>query len=301
MAQPIRILLQTTIPTAADDWSIDRFSLLSNYLASLHDEAGAPLFQVTARDRDANAEGHDRVLSRLDRSEFDELWLFAVDTGEGLTDQDCAGITAFRQQGGGILATRDHQDLGSSLSYLTGACHPLGSAHFFHSVNPDPDLERHCRDDIETQSITWPNYHSGRNGDYQTIQRMDPLHEVLRRPSGDPIQFFPAHPHEGAVGLRESDPSARVIATGTSLVSGRSFNLAVAFEQTQDQNGHTLGRAVAQSTFHHFVDYNWDPGMGAPSFVEEPPGDGMIREPQALADIKTYVRNLAQWLALHNN
>jgi hypothetical protein len=45
------------------------------------------------------------------------------------------------------------------------------------------------------------------------------------------------------------------------------------------------------------VDYNWDTGKGAPSFVVEPPGDGINREPNALSDIKAYVRNLAIWLA----
>jgi hypothetical protein len=45
------------------------------------------------------------------------------------------------------------------------------------------------------------------------------------------------------------------------------------------------------------VDYNWDTDKGAPSFVDEPPGDGIKREPDTLSDIKTYVRNLAIWLA----
>jgi hypothetical protein len=35
--KPIRILLQTTIPTIEDDWSIGRFSLLAGHLASLTD------------------------------------------------------------------------------------------------------------------------------------------------------------------------------------------------------------------------------------------------------------------------
>jgi hypothetical protein len=56
------------------------------------------------------------------------------------------------------------------------------------------------------------------------------------------------------------------------------------------------GRIVAQSTFHHFVDYNWNTAAGCPSFVDEPPGNDMMTHPQALADIHTYVRNLAQWL-----
>ncbi|GAB4214768.1 MAG: hypothetical protein OHK0012_13480 [Synechococcales cyanobacterium] len=294
---PGHILLQTTIETTADDWAIARFALLHHYLAALTDEQGDPLFRVTARDRQPDAQGHDPVLSTLDQSPFSQLWLFAVDVGDGLSDADCEGIQRFRQRGGAILTTRDHQDLGSSLCKLAGACHPLGSAHFFHSHNPEPDPERQQRDDQVTTDITWPNYHSGRNGDYQEIQPLEPLHQVLKRPDGTPLRYFPAHPHEGAVGVPLSgDPSARVVATGVSQVSGRPFNLAVTFERAMDADGFLLGRAVAASTFHHFCDYNWDPATGCPSFVSEAPGDGIARNPEALHDIHTYMRNLALWL-----
>lgn len=93
------------------------------------------------------------------------------------------------------------------------------------------------------------------------------------------------------------DASARVIATGESKCSGRPFNLVVAFESGRDEHGNKLGRAVAESSFHHFADYNWDTGRGAPSFVTEPEGQGMKTEARALSDIKQYVRNLAFWLA----
>ncbi len=36
--------------------------------------------------------------------------------------------------------------------------------------------------------------------------------------------------------------------------------------------------------------------MGCPTFVDEPPGNGMAQNPQALQDLHTYVRNLALWL-----
>ena len=49
MTKPIRILLQTTIPTTEDDWTIERFSLLRDYLASLKDEAGNSLCKTYAR------------------------------------------------------------------------------------------------------------------------------------------------------------------------------------------------------------------------------------------------------------
>jgi hypothetical protein len=294
MSTPIRILLQTTIPAIEDDWNIDRFRLLREHLASLTDDAGHLLCEVTARNRETNSEGDDVVLSRLDETDFDELWLFAVDAGDGLSQADCQGITRFRQRGGGILATRDHQDLGSSLCTLGG----VGRAHFFHTKHQDPDESRRAPDDQDTKSISWPNYHSGSNGDYQKVTPTGTVHELLRNPdsASGVIEYFPAHPHEGGVGVPEGESDARVIATGTSQVTHRPFNLMVAFEQAADNHGNTLGRAVAESSFHHFVDYNWDTSMGCPSFLLEPPGDQIEREPEKLEDVKTYVRNLALWL-----
>jgi len=289
MASPIRILLQTTIPSIADDWHIGRFSLLRRYLAALVDEDGAALCTVTARDRTAPG-GPDPVLSTLDRSDFDELWLFAVDTGDGLDAEDCAAIGRFRKRGGGLLVTRDHMDLGSSVCSLGG----VGNAHFFHSKHLDPDETRRVIDDRDTAEISWPNYHSGANGDYQEIAVIAPPHPLLRddaAPDGL-VRYLPAHPHEGAVGAPPADPSARVIATGTSKASGKSFNIAVAFAPSEDG-----GPAVAQSTFHHFADYNWDPGMGCPSFVTEPPGNALAGSPEAQQSIRRYVANLALWLA----
>ncbi len=294
MTKPIRILLQTTIPFTEDDWHIGRFSLLRQELASLKDDAGDPLCEVTTRDRDQDSAGNEPVLSSLDTSDFDELWLFAVDTGNGLTMPDCEGITRFRQRGGGLLTTRDHQDLGTSLCTLGG----IGRAHFFHSRNPEPDASRRVADDPYTTSISWPHYHSGANGDYQTII-VQTEHEIGRNPASPSgvIEFFPAHPHEGAVGVPQEEEHAQVVATGLSETTSRPFNLIVAFESAGDDHGNILGRGIAESSFHHLVDYNWDTEMGCPSFVIEPPGDGYKRNPQALEDIKTYVRNVALWLS----
>jgi len=92
----LRILLQTTLLAGTqDDWTIDQFSLLQAHLQSLHDPQGAPLCHVTARDREPDAEGNDPVLSTLDRCHFDQLWLFALDVGDGLSASDCAELRAF--------------------------------------------------------------------------------------------------------------------------------------------------------------------------------------------------------------
>ena len=284
-----KILLQTTIPTTADDWDIARFRLLSEFLDGQQATDGSKLFSVTARDRDT-ATGPDAVLSRIDASDFDQLWLFAVDTGDGLSPEDCAAISRFRERGGGLLVTRDHMDLGSSVCTLGG----VGLAHHFHSKNPEADPVRQKIDDPFTSYILWPNYHSGANGDYQEIASQGAVHPVLRDPRqpGRALRFLPAHPHEGAVSAPPDDASARVIATGRSKVTGIDFNIAVAFEPS-DGNG----AAIAQSTFHHFCDYNWDVGAGAPSFVDEPPGNGLAENPEALRATRAYMRNVALWLA----
>ena len=289
MPSPIRILLQTTIPPIEDDWHIGRFSLLRDYLSGLTDDDGQPLCAVTARDRTAPG-APDPILSTIDQSNFDQLWLFAVDVGDGLTSEDCEAIGRFRESGRGLLVTRDHMDLGSSVCTLGG----VGNAHFFHSTRPEPDPSRHVADDRETDYILWPNYHSGANGDFQTITISETPHPLLSDPdSADGlIRYLPAHPHEGAVGVPDDETSARVIATGVSQASGNRFNLAVAFEPSASG-----GPGLAQSTFHHFADYNWNPAMGCPTFVSEKPGHSLAASPEAQRSIRRYVRNLAIWLA----
>ncbi len=190
------------------------------------------------------------MLSAIDQSDYDQLWLFAVDTGDGLDPQDCAAIGRFRRHGRGLLVTRDHMDLGKSVCSLGG----VGPAHHFHSKNPEPDESRRVIDDRETAAILWPNYHSGANGDFQEIAPAGTPHPLLHG-----VRYLPSHPHEGAVDAPPGDPTARVIATGTSTASGRRFNIAVAFEPTTE-----AGPALAQSTFHHFADFNWNPASGLP-------------------------------------
>lgn len=287
MHKPINILLQTTIEPIENDWHIGRFSMLRDYLGSLRADDGSPLFSVTARDRDRPGEP-DSVLSSLDRSSYDELWLFAVDTGNGLHEADSAGILRFRARGGGLMISRDHMDLGCSVCSLG----VLGDAHRFHTHNavtpmPDPD-------DRDTPDISWPNFHSGANGDFQRVETLSPVHPVMRDPeSADgTVMYLPAHPHEGAVRAPESAAGARVIAAGRSLATGAPFNIAVAFEPSG-----TEGPAIAESTFHHFADYNWDPACGSPDFVTETPVRTLADTPGAMASVHRYVRNLALWLA----
>jgi hypothetical protein len=278
-----RILLQTTISENPDDWAVERFSLLAEELRSAGHE-------VVARNR-ATGAGDDPVLTHVDQLGFDQLWLMAVDVGDGLTAGEADAIARFRGQGGGVLTARDHQELGSCLRRLGS----LGGVNRFHDQTIDP--ETMC-DDRDTPEISWPNYHSGANGDYQPVLAGEPVHELLRTTgtSSGRIEWFPAHPHEGLVSA--DAPFATVLAQGRSRSTGRRFNLAVVIDGEVASDGRPMGRAVAESTFHHFADYNWDLDRGAPSFVTEPPGSQIKIDPSRLGIFKDYVRNLANWLQL---
>ncbi|OMC05059.1 hypothetical protein A5733_20200 [Mycobacterium sp. NS-7484] len=275
------ILLQTTIPADPDDWDVSRFTMLAAELrAAGHD--------VLARNRTERGE-QDPVLGHLDTLGFDQLWLMAVEVGNGLTPDECAAIGRFRELGGGVLTARDHQDLGSCLLGLGS----LGLVNEFH----DPGLDPVSRcDDQDNPDISWPNYHSGANGDYQPVLAPPPAHALLRtaRTASGRIEWFPAHPHEGAVSA--TVPFATVVAQGRSTATGRQFNLAVALDGERNADGTLMGRAVAESTFHHFANYNWDLDCGAPSFVTDRPGCQIKADPSRLAVFKDYVRNLAVWL-----
>jgi hypothetical protein len=270
MASPApQILLQTTIPLLPDDWHIGRFSLLREHLAGLRNSDGSPRYEVLARNLEREDDGTDPVLRDLGSSDIAELWLFAVDTVDGLSDAEAAGIVAFRRRGGGVLFARDHQDVDPSLSSLGS----LGRVN-------SPDA----------------GYRSGNVGDYQTIVPLDPVHDLLRsaKAPGGIIKQFPANPHEGAVdtaGLTQ----ARAIATGTSQPGG-TFDIAVVLENDVDEHGGKLGRAIAESTYRHFCDYNWNVASGAPSTARDSSGDGIAKDPATLEIYKDYITNLAGWL-----
>ncbi|MDV3123640.1 hypothetical protein M1247_01815 [Mycobacterium sp. 21AC1] len=275
-----KILLQTTIMEHPDDWDVTRFSMLA-------DELRAAGHEVTARNRACAAD--DPVLTGLDTSDYDQLWLMAVDVGDGLSTRECAAIGRFRESGGGVLTARDHQQLGSCLLGLGS----LGVVNQFH--DPSVDSTALC-DDQDNPDISWPNYHSGANGDYQPVLVQEPAHELLRTTAtaSGRIEWFPAHPHEGAVSAEV--PFATVLAQGRSTASGRHFNLAVLLDGELASDGRLMGRAVAESTFHHFADYNWDLDCGAPSFVTDVPGIEIKADPARLAVYRDYVRNIATWL-----
>lgn len=270
-----KLLLQTTIPKIESDWHVGRFQLLAELLR-------ADGHSVTARDREPREDGSDAVLSSLAESDYDELWLIAVDRGNGLAPADVRGILRFRERGGGVVTARDHQNLGASLLNLG----TLGIVNHFYTYNRERE-RRHI------QRV------SGSNGDYQRIVPLEPVHDVLRSaksPTGV-VEYFPAHPHEGAISVPAGMDYARVIAMSKCAVTGRAFNVAIAIDGEPPANGHAYGRAVALSTFHQLADMNWDVCAEMPPVVSEPRGNGLHEDPARLEVFKDYIRNIARWVA----
>ena len=175
---------------------------------------------------------------------------------------------------------------------MQGGCHEHPTQEN-PAAGDEPDVAKRRIDDPCTTYISWPDFHSGSNGDFQEIEIVGPAHPVLadeRSPTGS-IRRLPAHPHEGGIDAPEGE-NARVILSGKSKVTDADFNIAVAFEP-----GERGGAGIAQSSFHHFADYNWDTLAGCPTFVDEAPGDGMKRAPEASADVQRYALNIAAWLS----
>ena len=277
-----KILLQTTIPAHPDDWDISRFSLLA-------DELRAAGHEVIARNRDDRGDD-DPVLSHVDELGYDQLWLMAVDVGDGLTAADADAIVRFRENGGGVLTARDHQDLGCCLISLGS----LGVVNEFHDKNVDPASM--C-DDQDTPTISWPNYHSGANGDYQPVLDRGAgarvaAHRSDRQRSD---RMVPVAPARGR-GVGERPVRHRARAGPQHSVPAATSTSPSCWTESFAPDGRPMGRAIAESTFHHFADYNWDLDRGAPSFVTETPGTQIKADPSRLAIFKDYVRNVATWL-----
>jgi hypothetical protein len=178
---------------------------------------------VTARNRHLGET--DPILSTLDTLAYDQLWLFAVDIGGGLSSPDAAAIMSFRERGGGVLTARDHQDLGSCLL-------SLGSIGGSTTSTP------------RTRARGPPR----RPGHPDHLVAQLPLGRQRRRPAGGRDRSAPRAAADHADGQRSHrvvpgpPPRGRRVRTarrsagagdrvcGRSTVTGRRFNLAVCLD-----------------------------------------------------------------------
>jgi hypothetical protein len=255
------ILVQTTCRAGEGEWQIERFSTLASLLRNDgHD--------VVARNREPGPDGADALLSTLDTSRFDELWLFAADRGNGLAPADVRGILRFRERGGGIFTSRDNENVGLSLLNLGS----VGLVNHFRTYNRQL-RRRGVRSSFVRQSTS---------GDYERIVPLEPVHELLRtkRSASGVIEYFPAPEHDAAISVPPYTPHARVIAVAETGTAGGSANLAIAIDNERCHDGRPCGRAVATSCLHQFDDSRFNATTDEPSEA-----------------FKDFARNIARWLA----
>ena len=214
-----RILLQTTIVDIADDWNVGRFSLLAEELRRAgHD--------VTARNRDTSEV--DPTLSRSTRSTTtcSGSW---PSTPAAASPRRRGGDPPVPRRGGGVVTARDHHDLGSCLPSLGS----IGRVNHFHTENPEPNARATTRTTPASRGPTTTRAPTATTSGCSSTNRCTSC--CARRTASGHIEWFPAHPHEGAVSATTS--VRHVVGRGRSIVTRRYFNLAVCLDGESPTTG----------------------------------------------------------------
>lgn len=223
-----------------------------------------------------------RFDSSVDLNGFEQIWLFGVEWDYTLNKDELKLLTAFMDQGGGVFATGDHENLGQS---MCGKIPRIKDMRYWDNF-PTADIPTN---QVSQQGKRRNDTNTPRPGDAiahtfahqadaypQTIavrtfgQGMPhPLLSISRnkRASGI-IDIMPDHPHEGeckpetVFTVNGSDIPSQIIAT--SFVNGGNTSGSKAetephcFSSIAVWDGHraNAGRIVIDSTWHHFVNIN---------------------------------------------
>lgn len=263
-------------------------------------------FDVTRAHRfsDPTADVDNVSLTDIDLDDFDEVWLFGFSgSANMLSAAEVTALEEFMDDGGGVLTTGDHGQLGRGLSGQAkrisklraypapAAAHPVWNTTI-RDANMDGAFTFGEQSDSTPQTIRvryW--YGWGGIGGFG-IQKFP--HPVLCAEQGV-LRKLPDHQHEGQVTIPNSfpvsewpkvgsvQPKPEVIAWGR-IVDPGADNAGGEFPVIGAYDGHKadVGRIVADSTWHHWFDINLD-GFNVAS--------------QDYRDIASYFQNVAAWLA----
>lgn len=267
-----------------------------------------------------------------DLSAYHQIWLFGIDRQgpNPLSASELRALAQFMDQGGGVFATGDHEDLGLD---MCAEVPRVRSMRRWYHPNPGPngepvapDQTGEGRHDTLTDDPATPIIEANQSD--KIPQRIRPIfysymfpgglfgkvtkfpHPVLCGPSGI-IDYLPDHMHEGLCEVPSdltrsytfdgyttqeypqvgSAPHPpEVIARATNTVTGGEFGVLAAYD------GHraSIGRVLVDATWHHWFNINLT-GFLAATDPANPSYDPTVVP--KWEEIKAYFRNVAAWLA----
>jgi len=293
------------------------------------------IFEVTKahRQTEATADLENFTFNTHDLSQYSQIWLFGIERSIApLSPAELKALTQFMDQGGGVFATGDHENLGLP---LCGEVPRVRSMRRWHWPNAGPNgepvapdqtgSERHDtvmdtapgtpglqgdQSDKVPQPIR-PRYYSRKVGSGLIRLVHTFPHPVLCGPDGV-IEYLPDHMHEGLCEVPADLTKSYTFDGHTSVeyptLSGiHEEPQVIAWARTRNTDnaefgviaaydGHKagVGRVVVDATWHHWFNINLIGFVNATNPAHPDFDPAVIPRWDA---IKTYFRNVAVWLA----
>lgn len=289
-------------------------------------------FTVAKAHRQATGEAGVLESFRFDQhdlSGYSQIWLFGIyGTGpDPLSPAELKALAQFMDQGGGVFATGDHQNLGQA---MCAEVPRVRSMRRWYWPNPGPNGEpvapdqsdetRHDtvmnlgaggnQSDAAPQPIT-PKWYSRRSSG-SFIRRIDTYpHPLLCGPDGV-IEYLPDHMHEvccevpgdlgqsftfdgyttvGYPGADTGGERPQLVACATTRnTDNTEFGVIAAYD------GHAagVGRVVVDVTWHHWFNINLTGFLAATDPANPAYDPAVVPKWEA---IKAYFRNVGVWRA----
>jgi hypothetical protein len=259
---------------------------------------------------------------------FEEVWLFSfyhiIDPPFGLDSQELHDIAEWMDSGGGVLITGDHSiprtlengeiDHGTFWAHgraLGSQIIRAGQLRVWEGPPTDGgDVDLPLRDNFNTQEGDDPNALDSlvlqSDGLPQTLLEEQIIHPLFlwRQKNGYeiPITKFPDHQHEGKLVRPEelNEKWTKQLSLPVVAARGRdkrfpgqlkAYDLVVAYDGSllNKNASDDVGRIVADSSFHHYLDPNLK-GLSAMDCCGNPLPDSDLDQ------IAQYYGNLTLWL-----
>jgi hypothetical protein len=266
--------------------------------------------------------------SSVTLNDFDQVWLFGISSGAGLSNIERPIVESFMNNGGGLFATGDHGSLGSALCGNIARVKDMRHWSDFPSSSNTTnevsmtgkrrnDTNRPGSGDATSlyfdnqsdnipQSISVRTFAGGLPHPLLSISKK-------RRASGK-IDVMPDHPHEGECKQETTFTvngvavSSQIIATSFVLGgsttnggnNGKAATDAHSFPSIAVWDGRpaNAGRIVVDSTWHHFVNINLN-GEGSQGSGFSPNDLAGLQSGLNNSDyhaIRQYFMNIATWM-----